>query len=177
MAGRSYVGGGENRYLFAGKELQDELGLDWYDFGNRMYDPTLGRFITSVDRFASKYVSLSPYNYAANNPILLIDINGDSLDIGSITSNKLLYASAKMFAQSKDGLQFLSQFAKKGQTAFGHTFDQDGAFHKEGVNLAINAKSLGKRNAVNGQTDFEVTDSGLNINIDLNSDLNFGRVL
>ncbi len=158
-------------------DLKDHLGNTRVTFSNVPVTTTNTASMEAsaapvVNRFASKYAPLSPYNYAANNPILLIDVNGDSLDISSITSNKMMYASAKMFAQSKDGLQFLSQFAKKGQTAFGHTFEKDGAFHKEGINLSINAKSLGKRNSVNGQTDFEMTESGFNININLNSDLN-----
>ncbi len=37
----------------------------------------IGRFL-SVDRFAEKFPSTSPYSYASNNPILFIDINGDS---------------------------------------------------------------------------------------------------
>ena len=43
-----------------------------------MYDANLGRFFTQ-DRFSQKYQDLSPYQYVANNPIKLIDINGDSI--------------------------------------------------------------------------------------------------
>ena len=50
-----------------------------------MYDPALGRFHVQ-DRFAEKYISLTPYQYGANNPIYFIDANGDS--IVSITRNK-----------------------------------------------------------------------------------------
>ena len=45
-----------------------------------MYDPVLGRFHTQ-DAFSEKYYSLSPYQYAANNPVLFIDVNGDSLNV------------------------------------------------------------------------------------------------
>jgi len=70
-----------NKYLYNGKELQDNtlgnINLDWYDYGARFYDPSLGRF-HCLDAFAEEFNSWSPYHYANNNPILNIDINGDS---------------------------------------------------------------------------------------------------
>lgn len=51
--------------------------MNWYYFGARYYDPEIGRFL-SVDRFAEIYPSLSSYQYARNNPLLFIDVNGDS---------------------------------------------------------------------------------------------------
>jgi hypothetical protein len=47
-----------------------------------MYDAQIGRFFTE-DRFAEKYISLTPYQYGANNPILITDMNGDSLIVTS----------------------------------------------------------------------------------------------
>ena len=67
-------------YKYNGKELDTKNGLNWYDYGARHYDPALGRFMT-VDRYAEKYSSMSPYQYAANNPVNIVDINGDSLSI------------------------------------------------------------------------------------------------
>ena len=49
-------------YKYNGKELDRKGGLDWYDYGARMYDAALGRFM-KTDRFSEKYVSLSPYQY------------------------------------------------------------------------------------------------------------------
>ena len=65
-------------YKYNGKELDTKNGLNWYDYGARMYDPALGRF-TTVDRYAEKYSSMSPYQYAANSPVMNIDVNGDSI--------------------------------------------------------------------------------------------------
>ena len=70
----------ENRYLYNGKELQDEtfaggVRLGWYDYGARFYDPQLGRFHT-VDLMTEKFPWQSPYCYAGNNPIRFIDYNG-----------------------------------------------------------------------------------------------------
>ncbi|MCC8034587.1 MAG: hypothetical protein LIO77_01475 [Rikenellaceae bacterium] len=41
----------------------------------------MARWLT-LDRFAEKYYSHSPYSYAVGNPILYVDINGDSVDLG-----------------------------------------------------------------------------------------------
>jgi len=66
----------KNNYLYNGKELQDELGLNWLDYGARMYDPAIARFGT-IDKFADRFARYSPYTYAANNPVLFTDPEGN----------------------------------------------------------------------------------------------------
>ena len=75
MSGRSYVGSGENRYLFQGKELQPELG-DIYSFEIRNYDAALGRW-WQVDPKANEFES--PYAGMSNNPLRYIDPLGDTV--------------------------------------------------------------------------------------------------
>ena len=62
-------------YKYNGKELDAKKGLNWYDYGARMYDPTLGRWHV-VDPMVEKYYGWSPYTYCKNNPINRIDPDG-----------------------------------------------------------------------------------------------------
>ncbi|HMP26297.1 MAG TPA: RHS repeat-associated core domain-containing protein [Saprospiraceae bacterium] len=67
--------GTENPYQYNGKELHEDFGLGWYDYGARWYDPAIGRF-TGVDPIADRFAHLSVYNYASNDPISNIDLHG-----------------------------------------------------------------------------------------------------
>ncbi|MBA9073164.1 RHS repeat-associated protein [Flavobacterium gossypii] len=62
-------------YKYNGKEFQDEMGMNWYDYGARNYDPAIGRWM-NMDPLAEKYFNFNPYNYGINNPVLFIDPDG-----------------------------------------------------------------------------------------------------
>ncbi|MBS0011180.1 MAG: hypothetical protein KFF49_07210, partial [Bacteroidales bacterium] len=57
----------DSPYKFSGLEMDTETGL--YYLGDRYYDPKTGVCL-SVDPLAESQASISPYAYAANNPLL-----------------------------------------------------------------------------------------------------------
>lgn len=83
MGGISFSSAG-NKYLFGGKELQDDAftgtAFDLYDYGARWYDPQIGRW-HGLDILAEWRADFSPYNFCQNNPILRNDPRGMLDDI------------------------------------------------------------------------------------------------
>jgi len=97
-------------YKYSGKELDEEIGINWYYFGARYYDPGIGRWL-ALDPKANKYPSLSPYVYCANNPFRYIDPNGREIrnthysairDFFRMSQSNEYYQTQKILEQIKD---------------------------------------------------------------------------
>jgi RHS repeat-associated protein len=77
--------GTENGYQYNGKELNEDWGLNWMDYGARWYDASVGRW-NGVDIMAAQYNDRSAYNYALNNPLVFFDPNGMWVEKGGVIS-------------------------------------------------------------------------------------------
>lgn len=80
MDGRTFSSA-KYRYGFNGQEKDDEVkgAGNSIDYGMRIYDPRLGRFL-SVDAIGDKFPWYTPYQFAGNTPIQAVDLDGNEPD-------------------------------------------------------------------------------------------------
>jgi RHS repeat-associated protein len=81
-------------YTFSGKEKDAETGYGY--FGARYYDSGLSIWL-SVDPMCDKYPSMSPYNYCANNPVILVDPDGRIIIIPYKVKDAMGNETTKLF--------------------------------------------------------------------------------
>jgi hypothetical protein len=94
-----------------------------------------------VDPLAEKYSEISPYVYTLNNPLKYIDPNGNDV-VPAIKGEK--HAEAlKRFLTTKEGYNFIAQYARSGQKILGYEFKSDGEFVDR--NLWISSESINVR--------------------------------
>ena len=103
--GETYVDQKSNRfdgvrYTFSAKEKDTETGYSY--FGARYYTSDLSVWL-SVDPMSDKYPSLSPYVYCANNPVKLVDPNGEDVVILNAPQGAGGYGHMAAIIQDKQG--------------------------------------------------------------------------
>ncbi|WP_347160478.1 RHS repeat domain-containing protein [Pontibacter chitinilyticus] len=140
LAGIEKQGNPDHKYQYNGKEKQEELGLNWMDYGARMYDAQLGRWHVA-DLLAEKYHVLSPFVYVANNPLKFIDSDGKEIipihipkydkDGNPVAVRGLSGRTDRAFSklmQVNEFRDYLGMFAKKGDKIGGYTYEQNGKY-------------------------------------------------
>jgi RHS repeat-associated protein len=125
-----------NKFLYQGKEIQSDLGLDTYDFHARMYDPALGRTFQQ-DPHSENYYNLSSYSWVANNPLNVVDPDGRDFRVktetdeekktGTITISTTIHVIGSEKDQKK--VDSYNNHAKKKL--------EDGTFEQDGVTYTV----------------------------------------
>lgn len=108
------------KYGFGGKELQEENGIAWMDFGSRNYDAELGRWF-NVDPQAERYVVMSPYGAMGNNPIMYVDPDGEFL-VAAIVAGAIINVASTAISNPKADFGDLFGAAIKGAATGAMTY-------------------------------------------------------
>jgi len=126
---------GSYRYGFNSKENDGEVSGsgNQYDYGFRIYNPRLGRFL-STDPLSAKYPWYTPYQFAGNKPIVAVDIDG------------LEEWMANQHSSLKSKVAFEIQSAKNGQPFIGPATPS-----KPPVSVQIHKWATGQTKPTNAQ--------------------------
>ncbi|MGN0202124.1 MAG: RHS repeat domain-containing protein [Candidatus Cryptobacteroides sp.] len=135
-----------NRWRYSGKEEQQALSpdLSLLDYGARMYDPLLARWLTP-DPFAEKYLQWSPYGYCVGNPIRMTDDGGLDIVLTGRESSSVTIKTDLLdmsFNVSGLGINWGGNYTFEGDNVLSAALDIAGYFDPTGIADGANATLL-----------------------------------
>jgi len=150
------------RYGFNGKEKDPEFNGD-YDYGMRIYDSRIARFL-SLDPDLDKYPQWSPYSYAANNPIIYVDGNGEGPEPLTTVGLKVLANSLGIQGNKRIGELFERIAIRAIQSKFFVVHNttvnfesQVRAIRNDGSPSAVRPDGIGLAKRIGGVADIQAT--------------------
>jgi RHS repeat-associated protein len=106
-------------FTFSAKEKDSETGLSY--FGSRHYSSDLSIWL-SVDPMSGKYPSLSPYVYCANNPVRVVDPDGEEWETytDAALANRLIKKAERLIRRAENEITKLqdqiNRYKEEGKT-------------------------------------------------------------
>jgi RHS repeat-associated protein len=179
----------QNKYGITGKEIQnkefsDGSGLDWLDYGARMYDGQIGRW-SSQDALSENFLNYSLYVFCINNPIRFYDPNGMDIEAvaggykytGEDASNAFNIISGKIkniyfdINSKKSRREEINNPDKKGVYGQWSVFATESLYTAADIlnNLGVAGKSLDNLvianhgNVLDGESTFAIYDQAFNL--------------
>jgi len=150
----------DNLKQYNGKELNTDFGLNWNDYGSRMYDASTARF-TTIDNLSEASKSYSPYNYCENSPVAYVDLNGNfKMDPVQAKANPSLVGFLKALPQIyKDKPESFKQ-ALREESGLSDSEILDIITYDHGPMLVIDDIDLHSKSKGNDGETFAASESG-----------------
>jgi hypothetical protein len=122
--------------------------FNWYDYGARFYDPSIGRW-HCIDNKAEKYVFITPFAYTANNPIRFIDPDGNV--IVDATGKPITYSANKGWSSNATAdVKRIGNAMMTTETGMAQFNEMVTASHSITLNISSDTKVTSYPNGSNG---------------------------